>query len=298
MAKASLRSLEARMENQLRAFGYGPQEHEFGGTLNMVQRKFAPEDESERAAYNRKWNNRRTGLAAGITAAAGGTLAYQNREKIKGAAKTGLGKAAAGAEGAGDFLRRQAALGARAAVENPDLKRRVAAKGAGYLGKAAGGIRKAASFFHDVDAIIDLAERVALMELEAEQELTEFNSNLLVGLPDDWQTTGREKAVFDRKGNIIKHKRVEYKQPRKGEPNLDITKMNKDGTWSIDETFGRSDSRIRRAKAVGLAGLTAAGGYAAGKHGPKAIAAAKAARGKMGQVAGAAASRARQLLKK
>jgi hypothetical protein len=110
------------------------------------------------------------------------------------------------------------------------------------------------------------------VHLEETVFLREFgsaNSNLLVGLPDDWVTTGREKALFDRKGNVLKHKRVDYKSARKGEPNLSIQKENKDGTWSIDENFGHSPSRLRRTKAIGLAGATGVAGYVAGKHGGK-----------------------------
>lgn len=280
MAKASLRSLEARMENQLRAFGYGPQEHELAMPEDYYKPGYPVVNEKYRSDLRKK---KAAGAAIGVGAAVG----IAKRKQIAGGVGTGMNYA-------GDALRKRAALGPAAQVLNPKGLRKATGQAGDLLLRGA----KKLKGFRDLDAIIDLAERVAQMELEAEEELKGFNSNLLVGLPDDWQTTGREKAVFDRKGNMVKHKRVDYKQPRKGEPNLNIQKQNPDGTFSIDETFGRSDSRIRRAKAVGLAGLTAAGGYAAGKHGPKAIAAAKAARGKVGSVAGAAAARARQLLKK
>lgn len=107
---------------------------------------------------------------------------------------------------------------------------------------------------------------------EIVEESIEFDSKtaLFKDLPDDWEVNARERAKFDKGGNMLKHKRTAH-AAKKGKPSTIFGKPNAKGEWKIDQTFGRSPSRDRRKKAVAVAGGTAAAGYIAGKHGGKIV---------------------------
>jgi hypothetical protein len=138
MAQESLKSLEERMDEQLHAFGYGASEEETRGNRS----------------------GRLVGAAAVGTA---GALGFAKRKQIAHGAGAGLEKA-------GDMLRRKATLGPRAAVLNPNRMRKAAGQAGDVLLRGA----KKLKGFGEVSALIELAERVAELELEAEEELIEF----------------------------------------------------------------------------------------------------------------------------
>lgn len=159
----TLRSLEARMDEQLHAFGYGPSEEE-----------------------KRNGSGRLIGAAALGTA---GAVGYAKRKQIAGGIGTGMGAA-------GDALRKRASLGPRAAVMNPTGVRKVAGQAGDLLLRGA----KKMKGFHDVEAIIELAERVAELELEAEEEIIEFEKdpNRQRGAIGTYMAGG-PVALYDRK---------------------------------------------------------------------------------------------------
>ena len=154
------------MDAQLREF-YGP-----------------PQEEEQRRASLPRMAVRGGAAAAG---AAGLSAAYVNRKKLAG----GLG---AGMEKAGGYLRNQGLLTKN--VRAGSLMHQVGKKMVG-----AGGRMK---MYEDVDTIIDLAARVAEMELEAEEEVREFGS------VDQWTRRGQGMAasVLNKKraavGKLVK----------------------------------------------------------------------------------------------
>lgn len=142
-----LTELESRMDEQLHCF-------------------YSNEEEPRRGAGVMAG----AGIAAG---AAGAGLAYKNRAAIKtGAqnmARTGLKKTARGAGVASNMLHKQALRGS-------GVLGAAAGKGSTILQKASTGLRKVSRGFSaaEVNAIAHLAERIALIELQAEEEIREF----------------------------------------------------------------------------------------------------------------------------
>ena len=158
-------SLEARMDAQLRSFGYGYQEEQAGSSL------------PRRAVQ---------GVAA-ATLVGGAGAAYKNREAIatagKDADRKGLKKTASYAGQASNSLH-------KTALKSSGLKMQAAGGGSELLRKATSGLRGVAKSFSraDIDQVLELAERIALLELEAEADNviefgdTEQRSKLGVGL--------------------------------------------------------------------------------------------------------------------
>jgi hypothetical protein len=141
-------SLEARMDAQLRSFGYGYQNEEQTGS--SLPRKAVQG-------------------AAGAAIGAGGFAAYKNREALatagKDAARKGLKKTASFAGQTSNSLH-------KTALKSAGMKMQAAGAGSNLLQKASTGLRKVAKSFSraDIDQVLHLAERIALLELEAEEE--------------------------------------------------------------------------------------------------------------------------------
>jgi hypothetical protein len=149
---ARFKSLEARMDAQLHSFRSSDEEETGGAGLA-----------------------RTAGLGvAGAAGVAGATAAYRNRAALKSGAqdlaRTGLKKTARGASLASNAAHRQAIRG-----KNPLLKKAGAAV-ATPLGRAATRLRGVARGFSagEAEQIARLAERIAAIELEAEEDLREF----------------------------------------------------------------------------------------------------------------------------
>lgn len=177
------------MDAQLHAFGYAP-----------------AADENQGPGMPRKIVR----TAAAGTLAAGGLAAFKNRSAIAGAgknvARTGLKKTASVAGQASNALH-------KTALKGSGLGMKAAGAGSTILQKASTGMRKVAKTFSraDVDNIIDLAARVAEMELEAEGvEFAEDQRSKLgmyvaggpVGLYD--QKKYRESGLALRKRDAFK----------------------------------------------------------------------------------------------
>lgn len=147
-------SLEERMDAQLHAFGYTTISEE------------------------RDNRNRNIGIGVGGTAAAGAAAyGYKNRDAIKAGGKKyagmGIEKAAGGVDAVGEKMRKKAWLAGPGASGRGVQALKKGEELAGGLSKK---IRAASKYLSagGIHAITHLAERIALLELEAEDELYDF----------------------------------------------------------------------------------------------------------------------------
>lgn len=158
-------SLEARMDQQLHAFGYFTQDKQTDPNgVGLATRKVV------------------AGLgAAGVGTA--GAYAYKNREAIaaggKDIARKGISKAAGGVDAVGEQMRKRAwKASANNSLKGVADSRMVGglAKGAEVAGGLSKKIRSVSKFLSagEIHAITHLAERIALLELEAEDEIHDF----------------------------------------------------------------------------------------------------------------------------
>lgn len=132
------------MDAQLHQFGYGP-----------------VSDEEQQAQRGTSLPRMAVRGAAGGALAGGAYAAYKNRDAVKGAARTGIKQVAKKTGWASNQLHKQAMAGSGVGMK-------AASAGSELLRKTTSGLRKVAKSFADVDGIIELAERIADLELEHE----------------------------------------------------------------------------------------------------------------------------------
>jgi len=156
--KKSLKSLEARMDAQLRDFGYGP-----------------VGDEEQRGTSLPRMAVRGAAAGAGV---AGLGAAVMNRKKIA----QGVGS---GMEKAGGYMRNQGVL----------TKNIKAGRVMGDIGKKIISGGKKLQGFESVGEIIELAERVAELELEEEREFADAEKQRN---PVGIYLTGGPVGLYDR----------------------------------------------------------------------------------------------------
>jgi hypothetical protein len=193
--KHTLRSLEARMDEQLHAFGYGPSEEE-----------------------KRNGSGRLIGAAALGTA---GAVGYAKRNEIKRGVRVGAYK---GAEALGDAsarLTKSSGLWGK----NPQKGVGGFLKNTAATGAAVGarGLRKVSRMLsaEDMDFIVELAERVAMIELAVEEDIIEFEKdpNRQRGAIGTYMVGG-PVALYDRKkyreSGLALRKRDAFKDNLKG----------------------------------------------------------------------------------
>jgi len=155
-------SLEERMDAQLHAFGY---------TTNQEE------------PYSSSLPRQAVRGAAAATLVGGAGLAYKNRGAIKAGAKDiarqGVEKTAGGVDALGEQMRKRAwKASANNSLKGVADSRMVGglAKGAEVAGGMSKKIRGISKFLSagEIHAITHLAERIANLELEAEDDLIDF----------------------------------------------------------------------------------------------------------------------------
>ena len=209
-------SLEERMDAQL---------HEFGYTSNQEE------------PYSSSLPRQAVRGAAAATLVGGAGLAYKNRGAIKTGAKDiarqGVEKTAGGVDALGEQMRKRAwKASANNSLKGVADSRMVGglAKGAevaGGLGKKIRGISKFLSA-GEIHAITHLAERIANLELEAEDDLIDFadygeqRSKLAVGMAGaaggnyvNAIPALRAQASFQKAGHVYR-KRDAFEDSLKG----------------------------------------------------------------------------------